>query len=227
MENNELINSLKKHAYFNKFEDKQLKELLEHSKLVNFNKSELLCTQGDMPKSVYFLVDGLVKIFIEGRFSKTQIVSIVPPNNIAGLFSMFGNRQCQFSMSTLAASQVLVFDRDHFQSFLDKRPDLLAHLTHYISDVGGDLMAKLILFNQKNIKGKVAYVLLFLYNALFKVERFHIPFSRKEYAQLAGMSTENVIRTLSEFNKEGLIKIRNRDVEILDVDFLNKIANYG
>jgi CRP/FNR family transcriptional regulator len=54
-----------------------------------------------------------------------------------------------------------------------------------------------------------------------------LPVSRKEIAELIGMTTENVIRILSEFRKEKIIKINGKEIEIVDFERLKMISDRG
>lgn len=49
-----------------------------------------------------------------------------------------------------------------------------------------------------------------------------IRLSREDLASRVGTATETVIRTLSDFKKEGLLEIRGSEMTLLDV---NKLAN--
>lgn len=62
---------------------------------------------------------------------------------------------------------------------------------------------------------------------LAMLERAEMPISRKEIAELIGMTTENVIRILSEFKKEEIIRIEGKEIEILDFDRLQMISDRG
>jgi DNA-binding transcriptional regulator LsrR (DeoR family) len=44
---------------------------------------------------------------------------------------------------------------------------------------------------------------------------------------MIGFSRENVIRTLSEFNAESIIKINGKSIEILDFIKLEDLAKYS
>ena len=46
-------------------------------------------------------------------------------------------------------------------------------------------------------------------------------------AELIDMSTENVIRVLSEFRKDGLIQIEGKNIEIINIKRLEKIYELG
>jgi CRP-like cAMP-binding protein len=56
---------------------------------------------------------------------------------------------------------------------------------------------------------------------------FDLPVSRREIAEYTGMTTENIIRTLSEFRRENLIRINGREIEIMNADSLERISSYG
>ena len=48
-----------------------------------------------------------------------------------------------------------------------------------------------------------------------------------EIAELIGMTTENVIRILSEFRKDKILKIFGKTIEIIDIGRLEKISEHG
>jgi CRP/FNR family transcriptional regulator len=56
---------------------------------------------------------------------------------------------------------------------------------------------------------------------------FDLPVSRKEIADYIGMSTANVIRTLSDFKKDGIIKVFGKTIEIVDINKLDIISKRG
>lgn len=90
-----------------------------------------------------------------------------------------------------------------------------------------DLLERLMIINSKNLRGRIAYVLIEFSEAIYKKYIFQLPVSRKEIGEMIGMTTENVIRTLSEFRKEKRIKINGKEIEIIEKERLKKIALYG
>jgi CRP-like cAMP-binding protein len=56
---------------------------------------------------------------------------------------------------------------------------------------------------------------------------FDLPVSRKEIADYIGMSTANVIRTISDFKKDGIIKVFGKTIEIVDINKLEIISKRG
>ena len=51
--------------------------------------------------------------------------------------------------------------------------------------------------------------------------------SREDLANLSNMTTANAIRTLSQFQSEGLVSIDGRKIKLLDEEELGKISQMG
>jgi CRP/FNR family transcriptional regulator len=80
---------------------------------------------------------------------------------------------------------------------------------------------------RRRLPGKIAYVLLYFANEVYHSNVFELPVSRKEIAEFIGMTTENVIRTLSDFRRDGLIKISGKTIEIVNMEKLMGIKQFG
>ncbi|MFC2087723.1 Crp/Fnr family transcriptional regulator [Bacteroidota bacterium] len=80
---------------------------------------------------------------------------------------------------------------------------------------------------KRHLRGRIAYILLIFANEIYFKDEFELPVSRKEIAEFIGITTENVIRTLSEFRKDNLIKIYGKLIKIIDKERLKRISDLG
>jgi len=80
---------------------------------------------------------------------------------------------------------------------------------------------------KKHLRGRVAYLLIYFANIVYSSSEFELPLTRKEMAEFVGMTTENVIRSLSEFRKDGILKIYGKTIQIVNMDTLRSIADFG
>ncbi|OYT11288.1 MAG: hypothetical protein B6I19_11715 [Bacteroidetes bacterium 4572_114] len=101
--------------------------------------------------------------------------------------------------------------------------DILTRLSKSTDDV---LESKFAL-SSKNLRGRIAYILLDFANNIYKSNEFVLPISRREIAELIDMRTENVIRIMSEFRKDGLIKINGHIIEVINPEMLLKVSDAG
>jgi CRP/FNR family transcriptional regulator len=59
-----------------------------------------------------------------------------------------------------------------------------------------------------------------------KAEIFQL-LSRKDLADFAGISTESTVKLLKMFEKDGLIKLNEKDLKIVNYDTLRELSKRG
>jgi CRP-like cAMP-binding protein len=96
-----------------------------------------------------------------------------------------------------------------------------------ISKINDKIINQTLDIRQKNLVGRVAFVLLYFSKEIYNTRVFDIPISRKEIADYIGMSTANVIRTMSDFKRDGIIKIFGKTIEIVDINKLEILSKRG
>jgi CRP/FNR family transcriptional regulator len=105
--------------------------------------------------------------------------------------------------------------------------DFAMSIMKKMSSVSDMIILESLTLRRKHIHGRVAYILLFFAEQIYESDYFELPLSRKEIAEFIGKTTENVIRTLSEFRKDGIIKIFGKNIEIVDKEMLHRISDLG
>lgn len=81
---------------------------------------------------------------------------------------------------------------------------------------------------QKHVRERIAEALLLLNEAYgFKADGITIDSSltRREIANIAGTTTETSIRILSDFDKENLIHLKGKEIQIVNRNKLIRAAN--
>jgi CRP/FNR family transcriptional regulator len=79
----------------------------------------------------------------------------------------------------------------------------------------------------KQMHGRLADVLLYLDTMRFNDESIFGYLSRKEIADFAGLSTESTVKLLKGFEKDGLINLVDKDIEVLQREALKEISKRG
>ncbi len=69
--------------------------------------------------------------------------------------------------------------------------------------------------------------MLCLANRVFKSDKFCLPLSRSDLADLTGLSIESVLRIMKDFKNEGLIETKGKNIKILNEEQLDKISRFG
>ena len=79
----------------------------------------------------------------------------------------------------------------------------------------------------KQMNGKLAETLIYLNELKEKYKDIFQLLSRKDIADFAALSTESTVKLLKSFEKDGMISLKERDIEILRLSSLKEISKIG
>jgi CRP/FNR family transcriptional regulator, polysaccharide utilization system transcription regulator len=206
--------------------EKDLRALLASSGEMHYGRGETICREGAFATHIPFLLRGYVKIFIRAGSHK-HIVDIAKPRRIIGLSSIFGGDTYDFSAVTLDDCMVYFLEMKSFINLTGKNSKLSVSLLSAISSVNSNRLRYRLQQNEKNVRGRIAGVLLHLSEKIYAKKKFDMPLTRSEMATFAGTSTETCIRILSEFRKDKIINSDAGKIEIINTSMLRKISEKG
>jgi CRP/FNR family transcriptional regulator len=141
--------------------------------------------------------------------------------------SIFSEDRYNYSVSALEESTVCVVQLDFMRDLFTQNGSLALGLLSRVSEVNEKIISQSLEIRNKNLVGRVAYVLLYFSREIYNSRVFELPVSRKEIADFISMSTANVIRTLSDFKRDGIINTEGKMIEIMDASKLDMIAKRG
>ncbi len=231
MELSHKINNCKECIYrswaFKNLSDNDLKQINDQKKERLFRKGENICFEGDEILSFMYLQNGLVKLFKTESNNKEHIISIAKPKDFIGLLSIFSNTKHIYSITAIEDSIVCFVDLNVIKNLIKTNGIFALDFFEKISAVSDSVIKTRIDINTRQLRGRIAYILLFFAKHIYDSTTFNLPISRKEVAELIDMSTENVIRVLSEFRKDNLLQIEGKNIEIKDLKRLERIFELG
>ncbi len=192
-----------------------------------FVKGKIINHEGEKISNFKYLKSGLVKLYRRTATGEEQVITITRPFEFVSNMSIFSEDRYQYSVSALEDSVVCMVKLDFIKELFLKNGGFAMGLLTKISRINDKIISQTLDIRQKNLIGRVAFVLLYFTNEIYKSRVFDLPVSRKEIADYIGMSTANVIRTLSEFKKEGIIRVFGKTIEVVDVGKLEIISKHG
>ena len=96
-----------------------------------------------------------------------------------------------------------------------------------LSDEAIAMMEKMISISQKQVTGRLAEVLLFFAQKIYKQNTFSLPLSRQELAELISSTKESISRTLTEFKNDRIIALDDKRIELKSIDLLQILSKIG
>lgn len=192
-----------------------------------YKQGEVISSQGVPIREFTYLKSGLVKLYIRDSEGREQIISIAKPLDYVSLLSVFSNSTYNYSVSALEDSVTCNLDLEDIRKLVASNGDLALGLLSKMSRMTDRLIMDSLEIRKKHLRGRVAHILLYFSEQVYFSPEFDLPLSRKEVAEYVGMTTENVIRTLSEFKKDGILKIFGKTLEIVKIETLKQISEFG
>jgi CRP/FNR family transcriptional regulator len=216
-----------RNAFFNSFDDIELQTFCNQKEEMEYAKGETIIKEGDEIKDFIYLKSGLVKLYKTNTQDKDQIITIAEPFDFVSLFSVFSDTKYNYSVSAIENSVICSLKLEDVKEYAKKNGLLSLNLMEKMSTATDKIILESLAIRDRHLRGKVAYILLKFGKEIYKNLVFELPVSRREIAEYIGMTTENVIRTLSEFRKDKLIRINGKEIEIIDEKTLEQISNFG
>ena len=156
-----------------------------------------------------------------------QVITITRPFEFVSNMSIFSEDRYKYSVAAVEDSVVCVVRLDFIKELFMKNGGFAMGLLTKISKINDKIINQTLDIRQKNLVGRVAFVMIYFSKEIYSSKVFDLPVSRKEIADYIGMSTANVIRTLSDFKKDGIIKVFGKTIEIVDMNKLEIISKRG
>jgi CRP-like cAMP-binding protein len=212
---------------FKFLDDSSIDEMCNHKEEQFFHKGEVINHEGEKINTFKYLKSGLVKLYRRTPTGEEQVITITRPFEFVSNMSIFSEERYQYSVSAVEDSVVCLVKLDFIKELFLKNGAFAMGLLTKISMINDKIISQTLDIRQKNLVGRVAYVLLYFTKEIYKSRVFDLPVSRKEIADYIGMSTANVIRTLSDFKKEGIIRVFGKTIEVVDLEKLEVISKRG
>jgi CRP/FNR family transcriptional regulator len=124
-------------------------------------------------------------------------------------------------------SDVKLIDVNVFRQMLLRNSEFAREVIDVLSSNSVQIYNRFFCLTHKQAYGRLADIILCLADRIFKTSEFELPLSRKDLAELSGMSPETVVRMLKKFHDDGLIHLDGKNFTVLDYPKLKRISETG
>ncbi len=197
-----------------------------------YPQKAVLFVEGQLPRGIFVLCKGRVKLSINSPSGRTVIVKLVEPGEVLGMSATISGKPYQVTAETIDPCQVNFVKRDDFLRFLKddveacfKVAEQLSEKYHNACKEAGSLglshsaaekLAKLLL--EWSIKNGESH----------KTEpRLKLRLTHEEIAQMIGTSRETVTRLFAEMKKRQIVRSSGSTLVIRNAAALRGIANHN
>ncbi|MBI4946977.1 MAG: Crp/Fnr family transcriptional regulator [Bacteroidetes bacterium] len=195
---------------------------------VRYKEEELIIKQGDIVGGMYFILQGNVKVVVNGYHDREQIVRLATDGNILGHCGQV-NETYPISAIAITPSIICFVDNTTMHDILMKNSQLLYALMMFYSRKLRKTELRMKYLGQMNVREKIAEALLYI-NVVFGTSHndatLNIGSCREVIACLTGTNPDQVTKQLKDFENEKLVVKLKRRIKLVNPMGLENIVRY-
>lgn len=186
----------------------------------SYQTGDVIFRAGEMPLGLFSVRSGVVKLESISEDGDAHTLKLIGPGGILGYRAFFKGEAYQKTAIAIEPTNICFLPRKDVMSLFNCHPELGLKLINQLTVDLDRAESKWMDQIDKGAPARIADALLFL-NENFQGSSW----TRKEIAEWAGTTTETVIRTLAQFEKEGIIQQNYKNFTVLSELKLNQKAN--
>ena len=193
---------------------------------VVFRKGENLTKQGAFASSVLFVMDGLAKQYVEGGATRNFNLRLIKGGEFVGLSVAFEKNTYEYSVVALRETMACLIEKEAITELIKANGSFAYNIINRYCEQNSKLYTSIHDLMYKQMNGRLAGALIYLWREQLNEDIFPL-LSRKDIADFAGLSTESTVKLLKTFEKEGLLKLEDKNVILNNVNAMEQISLKG
>jgi CRP-like cAMP-binding protein len=203
-----------------------LKQLASEKKEKYYAKKEHIYREDDAANHLYFVQSGRVKSIKTDSYGKDYVTAIYTQGDFFGHLSIFDQPEYHETAIAMEATTLSLVPRGEFLALIRRNRMLSERYIEHLSQLLRTKENRLLQLAYAPVRERVADALL-TYVYPMRSEGFKgsvASISREDLASIVGTTKESLVRMLSEFKREGLIRSEGREIVIMDESRLKRTA---
>lgn len=215
-----VISTLKSSTIFNALTSVDIDELAKVSHMAYAERGETIWFRGDQVDFFGLVGSGFVKMVRSFSTGQEATAEIMGPGQLFGLLGVIDGQGCPLVARSVCHCWYLKIPKDKISPIYEERvvfKDQLMRRTTQRFRQTTDVLAKM---SSGRVEERIALVLVLLSESYGRKGEdgldIQVPLTRQDIAEMAGTTVESTIRTMSAWQKQGMIKSDHMIITILD-----------
>lgn len=202
----------------------ELKKIIQERKSRQFKKNQVIYYDGDRGTGIYLVISGKIKTIRLAEDGRELMTGIIGCEEYLGVNALLSNEPYTDTATALEDSVVCLIPKDQLEQLLNLYPEVAREFIKLLANDIRDKEEQLMQLAYHSVRKRMAEAMIRLFRQQGEAtEGFKI--TREDLAAMAGMATETVSRTLSDFKDEGLIEKKGSLITLLEPAKLEKMKN--
>ncbi len=201
----------------------ELKNLFcDEGEVSKFKRGEIIYAKGDYNNNLFLILKGVVKTHNMDMNGKELITTLYKADDFVGFSSIRENTPHNETATAVDDTELVAISKKYVADLLKSNQDVSLELMNVLADNLEHVKEQLLNMAYSSVKKKTASTILQFVDIMNR-KTSAIKISRSDLAATAGIATESLIRTLSDFKKDGIIEIQGRNITVIDAERLRSI----
>lgn len=206
--------NIKNISLFEGLPDEDLQAISDLAVTRHYAKNTLIICEGDRSDSLYIVLSGKVKVFLNDEEGKEVTLNIQGEGEYFGELAMLDNAPRSASVMTLEKTRLAVVSKSAFDECLESNPKIALTVIRGLARRLRELTENVRSLALMDVYGRVAHTLLDLAEErdgkLIVTQRL----TQRDIASMVGASREMVSRILRDLTVGGYISSKNKIITI-------------
>ena len=221
------INRLKENTWFSVLPETFQKFILEYGKQITFEKNSYVFHAQDEFDGIYTVLEGSISLGYVDVNGNEALSAIAEPIMWFGEISLIDHEPRSHDAIAFKKSTVLHIPAKPLNDLLKDNPYYWYYFARLTSQKLRYVFLEQIAIQTRSLSQRLAQRLLFIlegYGNHLIVQERQIHISQDQLANMLTVSRQTINHELNLLEKQNIIKISFRKIEILDIEKLNLIA---
>ena len=211
---------LERCALFSGLDVETLRELAGIATAEEYDRGELLFTQGEAAEGLFIVAKGKVKIYRLSEDGREQVIHVLNPGQPCAEVPVFEGTCYPAHACALIKTEVLCFARESFLREARRKPEILLNMLAALSRRLRHMVKLVDDLSLKDVGSRLAdYLLEHAEDNCVRLEE-----SKKVLAGRLGTTPETLSRTLGQFQTAEFIAVEGKTIRIFDGESLQTLA---
>ncbi|KPK00689.1 MAG: hypothetical protein AMJ60_00060 [Desulfobacterales bacterium SG8_35] len=204
-----------------------LQQLDEVARIVSgkeYQKGDLVFSDGDEGNGFYIVISGRVKVFKVSPDGKEQIMHIFGPGHPFAEVPVFEGSCFPANAEAIEPSNLFFFPKKDFVKLIHENPSLAMNMLGSLSQRLKQFSHLIEALSLKEVPGRLASYLLYLSDKNGSIDEFELDIAKSQLASFLGTIPETLSRIFTKMANKELVRINGPQIVILDRTGLEDLA---
>jgi CRP/FNR family transcriptional regulator, cyclic AMP receptor protein len=191
-----------------------------------YGKSSIIVYQGEVPRDVFYVKEGVVKVYQIGSAGESRTITFATPGDIFPVAWLVGqSTPAMYYYEAFSDTDLISISRESWETSMAK-PEAKEQYARYVTRNYQASLVRIAALEQPKARDKIAYTLLYLIlrhsreimNGVFRLE---LKLKHQDIAEMVGITRETTAIELHNLQKESVLSYQNQRYLIKREKLLN------